>query len=203
MAAPTPKTRGGELIDELNLLAETPENTIALKRAEKEAWALVRVNPVEGYCALGILEGIRQNEEKCREMFGKALDLSKDSVTRLNFAMSVFYLGRFDEAIAAAAEARAEYPNDAQPIEKLMITHDFLGNADTVRALAGAYRALAGVEPPLQVPSAEDAFPEDAPGTLSRMLSRMDGIMREEDMVKPDKALMDFVGELVAGVPAA
>ena len=115
MSATTAKaTRASALIDELQRLELSEAfDELAVRRISREARALMSHDAMGAHTVLGGIAGIHGNEEKVREHYKIALEVSGRAPTVLaNYATALGRAGELDEAFPAMMEAHQRAPDD-------------------------------------------------------------------------------------------
>lgn len=127
---PTPATKAAELLASLASLAEEAEpNDFELKRLEREAEKLLKIDAGAGYTALGAAASLRGDVEGVHARHRAALQLSGDSPETLrNYAASLSELGEFTKALEVARRAYSRAPADPQVFASVVTASLYAGH---------------------------------------------------------------------------
>ena len=129
---PSPATTATELIRSLAALAEkTDPSGFELKRLEREAEKLLKVNAVAGHTALGAAASLRGDAKEVHYRHRLAAKLAGESAETLhNYAASLTKLGEFTKALEIAHRAHSRAPADP----------DVFGGLVTASVITGHFR---------------------------------------------------------------
>ena len=127
---PAPAPKSAELLASLVAMAgEAEPNRFELKRLEREAENLVKVDAVAGYTALGAAATLRGDVEAVHSRHQLALRLSGELPEALhNYAASLTKLGEFAKALEVARRAHDRAPADPAVLDSLVTTAIFAGH---------------------------------------------------------------------------
>ena len=125
-----PAPRSAEILADLAALANKIElNKFEIKKAEREAQQLLKVDAVTGYTALGAAASLRGDVEDVHAHHRRALNLSGESAEALhNYAASLTKLGEFAEALEIARRAYARAPADPEVLDCIVTASIFTGH---------------------------------------------------------------------------
>ena len=127
---PSPVTKAADLIRSLAALAKEIEpSEFELKRLEREAEKLLKVDAVAGHTALGAAASLRGDVKEVRYRHRLAAQLSGESAQSLhNFAASLAALGEFTEALEIARRAYSRAPADPDVLDGVVVASFFAGH---------------------------------------------------------------------------
>lgn len=192
-----PATKANDLIIMLNELAhQKPLDALALKRLERDAEKLIKVDPVGAYAVLGGAASLRGSHEDVNHFHRLALGLCRDAMQLKNYAVSLDYLGKSEDAYSIALEAHENDRGYREAIGLLIELAERLGKDEDYLKFHKAWRDLTGEE--FEAP----LFPEDNPQELGRLFDVFDKLIEEcpQLVVKPDENFWNRIGKLVEGV---
>lgn len=111
MAAPIPKTKAEEVFEQLCVLLDHRDriNEFTLAKLRRDARASLSVDPVVAHVALGAIASMEWDDEGADYHHREAIRYQDDSMTRMNYSISLLNLQRAHDAwlqvcIAADAE---------------------------------------------------------------------------------------------------
>ena len=161
---PAPATKAAELIAALAALAaEAEPNDFELKRLEREAEKLLKIDAVAGYTALGAVASLRGDIEGVHSRHRAALQLSGNSPQTLhNYGASLAKLGEFTEALEVARRAHSRAPADPQ----------MFGGVVTASLYAGHFREACDLVNEWNGANPERPYAPDSP--VEALLSAVD-----------------------------
>ena len=111
--APTPKTKAGELAEQLVVIGEAaPVDEVALHRVVVGAEKLMRVDAAAGHELLGRVAALRWDIDEMKRRHRLSVSLGDPVLSRCNFALSLRLVGLIDEAFQVALEASEYAPDD-------------------------------------------------------------------------------------------
>ena len=127
---PSPAPKSAEILASLAAMeGEIEPNGFELKRLEREARRLLKVDPIAGCTALGAAASLRGNIEEMRSRHQLALQLSGESPEALhNYAASLATLGEFTESLEVARRAYARAPADPAVLDGVVTAAIFTGH---------------------------------------------------------------------------
>ena len=138
---PSPAPESAEFLASLAAMAgEIEPNRFELKRLEREARKLLKIDPVAGYTALGAAASLRGDIEEVHSRHQFALQLSGESPEALhNYAASLAKLGEFTEALEVARRAYAQAPADLVVLDGVVTASIFTGHFREACELVGKW----------------------------------------------------------------
>lgn len=140
---PSPVTKAADLIRSLAELArETEPNEFELKRLEREAEQLLKVDAVAGHTALGAAASLRGNTSEVHYRHRLAAKLSGESAETLhNYVASLTKLGEFTDALEIARRAYSRAPADPDVLDGLVAASVFTGHFREAYELVSEWNA--------------------------------------------------------------
>ena len=123
-------TKSEEIFETLSVIANSKElNELDVKKLEREADKLLKVDAVSAYTALGALASLRGDIEEAHSQHKRALKLSSRSAQALhNYAVSLAKLGEFAAAREAVSEACMRAPDDLKMLDAMVTASIFTGH---------------------------------------------------------------------------
>ena len=171
---PSPATKAAELIRSLAELAEETEpNEFELKRLEREAEKLLKVDAVAGHTALGAAASLRGDTREVHYRHRLAAKLSGESAeTPYNYAASLTKLGEFTDALEIARRANSRAP--ANP--------DVFGGLVAASVITGHFREACELINTWNGANPERRFVPDSP--VETILSAVDRDVFTEERLR-------------------
>lgn len=138
---PSPATKAAELIKSLAELADEIEpNGFELKRLEREAEQLLKIDAVAGHTALGAAASLRGDVTEVHYRHRLAAKLSGESAQTLyNYAASLIGLGEFTEALEIARRAYSRDPADPMVLNGVVSASVLTGHFREAYELVGKW----------------------------------------------------------------
>lgn len=127
---PSPATKAAELLGSLAALAEESEpGELELKRLEREAEKLLKIDAVAGHTVLGAAASLRGDIMEVHYRHRLAAHLSGESVEALNnYSTSLIKLGEFTEALEIAGQACSRAPGNREVLDRVFVASVLTGH---------------------------------------------------------------------------
>ncbi len=90
---------------------DTP-NEVTLRGVERDAEAVMDVDPAGAHCVLGAVAGVRRDAERVREHFRIALQHANSFVTHHNYSIALAMLDEWPDSLEAAETAHEMAPGN-------------------------------------------------------------------------------------------
>ena len=107
---PTPQTKADDLMD--RLMAMDAPNEIALRGLERDAEAVMDVDPAVAHSVFGGVASLRWNAEGVREHFRIALQHADNPVTHHNYSIALALVDEWRDSFDAADTAHKKAPDN-------------------------------------------------------------------------------------------
>lgn len=125
---PTPQTKADALME--RLMAMDAPNEISLRRVERDAEALMDVDPAGAHTALGAVASLQRDAKSVREHFRIALQHADRPETHHNYSIALALVDEWRDSFAAAESAHKKAPDNTV----------ILGNTIKLAVEAGHFR---------------------------------------------------------------
>lgn len=167
---PASRTKAADLIDRL-MAIDTPSE-ITLRRLERDAEAVMDVDPAGAHCVLGGVASLRWDAASVREHFRIALQHANHFVTYHNYSIALALVDEWRESFEAADEAVKMAPDNTVVLDHAMEAAVAVGQLRVAQACCERLNALR---------PAED--PHAATGLLEALVTALDrGIFEEANV---------------------
>ncbi len=140
---PTHAPKSNELIERLGVVAASPRlDEVELGRIAREARALMNVDPAGAHTLLGGVASQRGDATSTRRHHSIALDINAGATLQCNYAVSLYHLDLYEEALQVAQGGLRTYPDDADLLDQAITAAVESAKFLVGRALVARYNAL-------------------------------------------------------------
>ena len=183
---PPPQTIANDLMD--RLVAMDAPNEIALRGFERDAEAVMDVDPAGAHTVLGTVAGIRSDADNVREHFRIALQHADSSVTYHNYSIALSLVDEWRDSLDAADTAHKKAPDNTAILDsaikraveagRFRIAHRYCNQLNALRP-SDAPHALTGLLDQFVASLDAGAFGES---NVERVLEIAGSIQRTESV---------------------
>jgi hypothetical protein len=144
-----------------------------LRRIEREAEALKRVDPAAAFTVLGAVACLRKDYASMRDLHTRAIDLGGGAFAMFQYSVSLFKADFWGEALALAEAGHADDALNVLCIEKMIGCALTLGLKSRARAYAQKWRKLRPSEEPFVTDEEIETFESGVRPSVEALASEL------------------------------
>ncbi len=144
---PAPQTKANNLMVRLMAMVDAP-NEIALRAVERDAKAVMDVDPAGSHTVLGAIASLRWDAESVREHFRIALQHADSPETHHNYSIALALVDEWRDSLSAAETAHKKAPDNTAILDSAIKRAVEAGQFRVARKYCNQLNALRPGEAP-------------------------------------------------------